>query len=258
MHTKTRTSIRVWTLFALTLFLTQVFACSHLVAKFNNQYKCQVPGKPDPRTPYEFVERGMEHIRADEFDCALGACSEAIRQDPRLATAYACRGGVLNGQGEYLKAIKDFDLALKLQPENGDFYYSRAQDYERLGEMDLAMPDLDKAVKLISSEFGRSVAFALRGRIHRKQGSFDEALRDYSQAIRLAPNFAYHYENRGQVYSEKKDYQRAVGDYSEAIKLDAQNAGFYRDRAEVYRAIGQNDLATHDEATADTLQGKRE
>jgi hypothetical protein len=45
----------------------------------------------------------VEHIHADQFDCALQACSEAIRLDSRLSTAYACRGGVLSNQGEFLR-----------------------------------------------------------------------------------------------------------------------------------------------------------
>jgi hypothetical protein len=58
-----------------------------------------------------------------------------------------------------------------LQPENGDFYYSRAQVQDRLGHADVALADLDKAVNLIKSQFGRSVAFALRARIYQKEGS---------------------------------------------------------------------------------------
>jgi Tfp pilus assembly protein PilF len=117
--------------FALLLVSLAFLGCSSPLGRFTKQYKCEPPGKPEPKTAYEFVERGMEHVRAEQFDCALGACSEAIRLDSRMATAYACRGGVLGNTGEFLKALKDFDQALRLQPENGDFYYSRAQIHDK-------------------------------------------------------------------------------------------------------------------------------
>jgi len=195
----------------------------------------------------------MEHIHAEQFDCALGACSEAIRLDSRLATGYACRGGVLSNKGEFLNAIKDFDSALKLQPENGDFYYNRAQVYDRLGNTDEALTDLARAVELIKSEFGRSVAFALRARIYQKGEKLDESIKDYTQAIRLTPDFAYHHANRGDVYFEKKEYQKAIADYSEAIRLDNKNPYFHSNRAKAYRAAGQTALAIQDETTAASL-----
>jgi TonB family protein len=189
----------------------------------------------------------MEHVRAEQFDCALGACSEAIRLDSRLATGYACRGGVLSNTGDFLKALKDFDQALNLQPDNGDFFYSRAQVHDRIGNTDQALADLSKAVQLIESELGKSIAFALRARIYDKLGRFDESIKDYTEAIRLAPDFAYHHANRGDVYFEKKEYEKAITDYSEAIRLDSKNQYFRQDRAKVYHAVGREDLAVLDE-----------
>jgi len=234
-------------LFALSLSLLAIAGCSSPLGRITTQYKCQLPGKPDPKTAYEFVERGMEHVRAEQFDCALGACSEAIRLDSRLATAYACRGGVLENTGDFLKAVKDFDRALNLQPDNGDFFYSRAQVQDRLGNTELALEDLAKAVELIKSEFGRSVAFALRGRIYQKSAKLDESIKDYTEAIRLAPSFAYHSANRAEVYFDKKEFEKAIADYSEAIRLDPTNKYFRQDRARVYKAIGRQDLALLDE-----------
>jgi TonB family protein len=243
-------------LIAAALFLAAALGCSNPFGRFTKQYKCQVPGKSDPQTAYQYVERGMEHVRAEQFDCALGACSEAIRLDSRLATAYACRGGVLSNTGEYLKAIKDYDQALSLQPDNGDFYYGRAQVHDHIGNTELALNDSTKAVELIKSEFGRSVAFALRARIYERQRKLDEAISDYSEAIRLAPDFAYHHSNRAEVYSEKKEYQKAIADYSEAIKLDPKNPYFRRDRAKVYRALRQDDFASQDEEASEMLSSK--
>jgi tetratricopeptide (TPR) repeat protein len=161
---------------------------------------------------------------------------------------------VLWQQGNLVAALKDLNEALRLDPQNGDFYYKRGQIHARQDRNDLAIEDLINAVSLISSEFGRSVAYAGRASIYHKQGDLDSAIDDYSKAIRLAPDFAYHYDNRGEIYFEKGDYERAVADYSEAIHRDGKNQYFYKDRAEAYRKMGRDQLAESDEARASELR----
>ncbi len=53
--------------------------------------------------------------------------SEAIRLDPEYADAWKHRGDVwfLDGRREYDKAIADYDQAIKLNPNNSDFYLIR-------------------------------------------------------------------------------------------------------------------------------------
>ena len=238
------------------LFLAVILACSNPLSRYTKQYKCQVAGKPDPGTAYEYVERGMEHVRAEEFDCALGACSEAIRLDSRSATAYACRGAVLANKGDYLKGLADLDYALKLQPENGDIFHSRAQVQDKLGDTEKAIADSTKATQFISSEFGRSVAFAFRAGLYKKQGKLDQAIKDYGEAIRLAPDFAYHFAHRGRVYAESNELKKAIADFNEAIRLDPKSPYFLRDRADAYRKLDDQNRARQDEVAADNLEGK--
>src|SRR4030095_14545891 len=114
---------------------------------------------------------------------------------------------------------------------------------------------MTKAVELISSELGRSVAYAGRASIFQKEGKLDEAIRDYTDAIKLAPDFAYHYDNRGKVHFEKHSYEQAVADYTEAIRKDPKNQYFYKDRAEAYRRLGRTGPALADEQSAVAIAG---
>src|SRR5215204_4898509 len=247
--------VRFSSILAGGLFLAVLLACSNPLSRYTKQYKCHVAGKSDPHSAYEYVERGMEHISLEEFDCALGACSEAIRLDSKSATAYACRGAVLANKGDYLKGLADIDYALKLQPENGDIYHSRAQVQAKLGYAEKAIADSTKAIEFISSEFGRSVAFAFRANLYQKQGKLDQAIKDYGEAIRLAPDFAYHFAHRGRVYAESNEFKKAIADFNEAIKLDPKSPYFLRDRANAYRKLGNVSFARQDEVAADSLEG---
>jgi len=46
------------------------------------------------------------------------------------------------------------------------------------------------------------------------------AIADYTQAIRIDPNYASAYNNRGSAYSNKNDYDRAIADYEAALRIN--------------------------------------
>jgi tetratricopeptide (TPR) repeat protein len=72
------------------------------------------------------------------------------------------------------------------------------------------------------------VYYANRGYVHFRIGSyygenpseFDEAIADYTQAIKLAPNEAWNFRGRADAYLEQKEYDKAIADINEAIRLD--------------------------------------
>ena len=49
-------------------------------------------------------------------------------------------------------------------------------------------------------------------------GSYDRAIADYTQAIRLNPNIRDVFYNRAYAYTAKHDYDKAIADYAEAIR----------------------------------------
>ena len=58
-----------------------------------------------------------------------------------------------------------------------------------------------------------------RANAHRVKGDNDRAIADYTDAIRLDPNFVTAYYNRGVTYRAKGDSDRAIADYTAAITL---------------------------------------
>ena len=53
---------------------------------------------------------------------------------------------------------------------------------------------------------------------------YDQAIADYTQAIRLNPNYALAYYNRGNVYYRKGDYDRAIADYEAVLRINPNDA----------------------------------
>jgi tetratricopeptide (TPR) repeat protein len=86
--------------------------------------------------------------------------------------------------------------------------------------------------------------------------SYDLLIRGCSEVIRLgkeAPkNLAFAFANRGYAYVLKSDYGRAIADYTDAIKLDPNFAAAYDGRAGAY-----SDQGDVDRAVVDYAEGRR-
>jgi tetratricopeptide (TPR) repeat protein len=78
---------------------------------------------------------------------------------------------------------------------------------------------------------------------------YDGAIADYTEAIRLKPDFAEAYNNRGNAKGEKGDYDGAIADYNQAIQLKPDYAHAYNGRG-----AAKNDKGDHDGAIADYNQ----
>jgi TonB family protein len=233
------------------LLLIVVVACSNPFSKFTVQYKCQIAGKPQPHTAQEYIQRAWEHsYDRSEPECALGACSEAVRLEPRNATAYACRADALRVMNKSAAALKDYDMAIQLEPTNPVHYANRSLMYKQSGDIPRALEDLNTAFRIAPDDPHLSNAYADRAEIFQSQGKLDESIQDYTTAIRLQPDFAWHYANRGDVYFEKGDYHQSVNDYTEAIKVDSKEDLFYSQRAKAYEKLGQEILANADRVNA--------
>src|SRR5262245_37090513 len=59
-----------------------------------------------------------------------------------------------------------------------------------------------------------------RGIMYAIKNKNDEAIADFSEAIRLDRNDASSFSNRGATYAAKEEYHRSLADYNEAIRLD--------------------------------------
>ena len=65
----------------------------------------------------------------------------------------------------------------------------------------------------------------------------DNAIADYSEAIRLQPDYAFAFNNRGVAHKAKGDYDGALQDYNEAIRLQPDYALALNNRERALKAI---------------------
>jgi tetratricopeptide (TPR) repeat protein len=76
----------------------------------------------------------------------------------------------------------------------------------------------------------RAVAFYNRGGIYKERKDNDRAISDYSEAIKLDPQYVNAYLNRGIAYDSKGDTDASIADFGRVIELKPDDPLAYYDR----------------------------
>ena len=97
-------------------------------------------------------------------------------------------------------------------------------------------------------------AYINRAIAYRHKGDFDAAIQDCTKAIELKPDSAEAYTNRGNAYADKNEVNKAIQDYNKAIELKPDHAHAYNNRGTAYRRIGKVNKAIQDHSKAIELK----
>ncbi|MDT2020660.1 tetratricopeptide repeat protein [Methylocella sp. CPCC 101449] len=210
-----------------------IFGCNGVIAS--------KPGRRDLATAYN--NRGYAYDNRAQYDRAIQDYSEAIRIDPKYALAFNNRGFAYQNKGDYVRAVQDYDQALKIQPNYKKALDNRAsalviRDAQAKGDLPGNYGELRAMCNSNASNDDQTIAgcngmivpgktpqddlvpaYNNRGYAYNNKSLYDQAIRDYSEAIRLRPDYALAFNNRGLSYQNKGDYARAIEDFDQAIKF---------------------------------------
>src|SRR5213593_608805 len=118
--------------------------------------------------------------------------------------------------------------------------------------------DWDKAVELLRKattldhKYASDLAAVYQGRGYAaaKNQQFQEAVQDFTEALKIKSNDPRIYEQRAAAEMKVYDYDKALADYSEASKLKPNEVRYYNYRAYIYetKEDTQNSMAETDKA----------
>ena len=137
-------------------------------------------------------------------------------------------------------------------------HHQKQRSLSDLGYLYHQLGQLKKAVRV----YGRSLqqypqsatTLLLRGTALLEQKRYQEALKDFNEAIRLSPYLDNAYWGRGQVFMALEDYSWAVASFTKAIDLNPDEPDYYASRALGYKAMGADGEEKRGFGTVETLE----
>ncbi len=154
---------------------------------------------------------------------------------------------VVESASELRQAISYFDAALEIT-EGWEALMWRANCYMWLSEYDIALRDYDRALALNPED---ASGYYNRAFLHSHLNNHQQALDDYTHVIAIKPDYAEAYFGRGNSYGALGEYQQAIDDYTQAIAIEPDYALAYANRGTAYKQLWLQGEPTREKAIAD-------
>lgn len=160
---------------------------------------------------------GLCYLNLGEWENARIALENAININPESHIGYSYLGVYFARQNNAVKAMELFEKAISLK-------VNHSFAYQQLGNIQFQTQQYAKAIENLESAMnyvGRPDPQSLNliGACYSNLRNFDLAIKYFSQAIQMNPNFADAYQNLGLAMQQKGDNQKAQKYFQKAQQL---------------------------------------
>ena len=217
------------------------------------------------KTTLPFGNRANFYRSQKKYDEALVDYNKAIslKEDPQTYNSRArLYFDTANDSTRLLLALKDYNRAIELKPNDGEFWVNRGATYARLGNLEKAIENINTGLKFKPDHetgyLNRSVLnSALAAR-------FPLGSTEYGQYTTLAIADLDEYQKyrpyNGDTWYEKARMKRTLGnllaaldDINRAIQIDASKGIYFYERAIENHQLTRKEFAKADLETAISL-----
>jgi tetratricopeptide (TPR) repeat protein len=174
------------------------------------------------------------------IDEAIRQFQEALRLKPDDANAHYNLGAALGAMGQYDEAIPQFQTAIRLKPNDAWDYFDLGVALDKEGRTDEAIRQFQTALRLKPDD--PKARFNLANALAKK-GQTDEAISQYREAVRLKPDYAIAHYNLGNVLDNKGRTDEAIREFQEAVRLKPNDADTHNALGAAFDEKGRVDEA---------------
>lgn len=171
---------------------------------------------------------GICYWKQGRYYEAIEMCSRVLKFEPDWDNIHYTIGEIYMTLEEYSKAKAAFTEAVRIDPHNPIYYYQLWYAEYESGDFQAAEIHIQKYLDFEPSARGYDAAGMVASALKKPQ----EAIKFFSKAIELNPEYPDYHYYRGKEFESLKLYKPAFEDYTALIEKSGQKdfAYFFRDR----------------------------
>jgi tetratricopeptide (TPR) repeat protein len=187
---------------------------------------------------------------------AFSTYSEIIKFEPQNALAHYRLGTISEKLGATENAVRSYQEALRLDPNQGDarralegYYVNQGVMLRRNNQLDDAARMFQQAITLNPSSANAHFELA---QVLEQRGQANEAVAEYQAAVKADPDKSAAHARLAAAYASQRQYDNAAQEYQEVLRLNPQDPAAYHGLG-----VAQNELGRKDEAITSLQQAVR-
>ncbi|MCC0178577.1 tetratricopeptide repeat protein [Waterburya agarophytonicola K14] len=164
-----------------------------------------------------WLKKAKAQRQLNQYEEALKTCSTALKyyQSPQL---WNCKALTLYSLDRYDSAVKAYDSAIEIAPDDVWLWNNRGEAYARLQQTNQAIFDFQKAIDLAPAK--SFVPWNNLGKLYYQQQDYPRAIEAYQEALKIKPDYLPALIGLGNVQKSSQLYDLAVESYDRALTVN--------------------------------------
>ncbi len=189
----------------------------------------------DPKNPEIHFYIGKTQQKQEKYSRAVDAFLIANSYDNKNISYLFEIARVYNSLNKFTESIEYYDKIAQIETSY-DLYYERGIIYDKMGNTQKTIEDLNAAYTLNSSDIK---LILLLGNALFKSGKNDQALSKFQKVITIDKNQAEAHFSIGKIIESQGKAEKAVSYYENAIRLDPKVGVYYYQLGFLYKGLGK-------------------
>ncbi len=197
---------------------------------------------------------GMDYLDKEQYELALKEFNLAIKIDPNYAEAIKNRGNVYFFQNKFEAALKEYLKAISVDPGYWNAYNNAANAYWELEKVQDALDYYDKAIKADPTAM---LPYWNAGNKYLDLKQYDNAAKYFQKGLSVDPKNAPLHTYLGYTLYKMEKTDDALAHLNKAIALNPDDSLPYYDLARIYYDKAELLTKRYVESTTNTDADKK-
>jgi tetratricopeptide (TPR) repeat protein len=191
--------------------------------------------------------QGLEWINEEQYEEALKCFDRAVELEPENEEMWHNRGKSLAHLERYAEAATCFAHVIELNSLHEDAWFHQGYMLGLLGQHEAAIACYD-ATLILNPQHAE--ALNCRGRSLHNIKRYEEAIETFDRALEVNPEYFQVWHNRASSLNELERYEEAIASYDKVLEVEPQFFLAWNNRAYSLDELGQHEeaVANYDKA----------